>query len=493
MFKKIALALTSLLIANTAFAQTTPFSTYVSGLAPVTSISGVERIFTLQLSLPKTITPYQILSVVSGDCTMAAPPSIVCTKTNGANFVASATTDTTNASNISSGSLALTRLALASAFIYVGNGSNNPAAVAVSGDCTMTSAGVFTCLKVNGVSFVASATTDTTNAGNISSGTLSSARYAAVNLAASGNGGVTGRLPFANVAIGSLDTALGYWNATTLSATAIPNCTGALTYSTASHSFACNVGAGSGNIIASGTPSAAQIGVWVDATHLNGTPLSSLPTINAIRIQTFASSGTYFPSAGMQFVIFECVGAGAGGGGISGPGSNLAEGSPGGGSGGYSKDIETAATIGASQVFTIGSAGAGGVAGGGIGGSGGATSIGSFCVANGGTGALSGGTQSGGAGGTAGTGNILAIPGQPGGAGAYYHNAGLLPFGGVGGSSYFGNGGAAVSGNGSSTTGLTGTGFGAGGSGAMSQGTFATAAGGNGTSGKLIATEFTNQ
>jgi len=57
-----------------------------------------------------------------------------------------------------------------------------------------------------------------------------------------------GAVAINDLATGTQDTVIGYFGATTASATAVPNCTGALTYSTGTHTFGCNAGAGTGTV-----------------------------------------------------------------------------------------------------------------------------------------------------------------------------------------------------------------------------------------------------
>lgn len=60
--------------------------------------------------------------------------------------------------------------------LLLGVTGSPPQMATMSQDCTITNAGVITCTKTNNVAFAASATTDTTNASNIGSGTLNTAR-----------------------------------------------------------------------------------------------------------------------------------------------------------------------------------------------------------------------------------------------------------------------------------------------------------------------------
>jgi hypothetical protein len=57
-----------------------------------------------------------------------------------------------------------------------------------------------------------------------------------------------GTVALADLATGTQDTVIGYFGSTTASATAVPNCTGALTYSTGTHTFGCNASAGTGTV-----------------------------------------------------------------------------------------------------------------------------------------------------------------------------------------------------------------------------------------------------
>ncbi len=191
-----------------------------------------------------------------------------------------------------------------------------------------------------------------------------------------------------------------------------------------------------------------------------------------VQRQVFTASGTYTPSAGLLYADVEVIGGGGGSGYTR---------SGGGGAGSYSKSVLTAAAIGSSQAVTIGAAGVGGATSGTSGTNGGNSAFGTLVTAHGGNGSVSGSgyTVYGGAGGAAGTGNI-AIAGQSGGLGGYYS---ALEAAGAGGSTMYGAGGQITD---ATSTGINATGYGAGGGASME----ASTAGGNGSAGIVIVTEY---
>ena len=224
-------------------------------------------------------------------------------------------------------------------------------------------------------------------------------------------------------------------------------------------------------------------------------PGPDLTKFGSVASRLFTSSGTYTPTPGTLFAIIECVGGGAGGGSAVGNGFGAYFGGGGGGLGGYSRRRVTAALIGASQTVTIGAAGAGLTAQNVSGGNGGNTSVGTLCVANGGTGgggtSVSGSNILGGLGGAPGTGDVVAA-GRPGGIGEYRQAPGTIDVGcgGEGGLSYFGGGARAANSASSNNPGTAATNYGSGGAGASTANVSAGANGGAGSPGIVVITEF---
>lgn len=257
-------------------------------------------------------------------------------------------------------------------------------------------------------------------------------------------------------------------------------------------SVTCGTGLTGGTITTSGT---CALSTPVSTSN-GGTGVSTGAFIKT-NIQSFTSSGTYTPTAGLLYAIVECEGGGAGGGGAASTTAGTINGAGGGGGGGYARIVLSAATIGASQTVTIGAGGSGGAAGNNSGGDGGSTSLGTLCVATGGThgtGAAAGTVRGGGGSAGAGTTGAVLISGSLGvdGGASQVTTVGTI-FGGNGGGSVFGPGAAMTStGPFGGHDGVSAPIYGGGGSGG-SDASATNRAGGAGKGGIVIVTEFLNQ
>lgn len=141
---------------------------------------------------------------------------------------------------------------------------------------------------VNTLAALAKSTSATRYLSN--TGASNNPAWAQINLA----NGVTGNLPLANLVTGTQDTALGYFGSTTASAATLPNCAGALTYSTSTHTFGCNT---SGTVVATGTPVANQIAQWTNSTTVQGVNLASLLNAGS----GISITGTTSPTIALAF------------------------------------------------------------------------------------------------------------------------------------------------------------------------------------------------
>lgn len=208
-----------------------------------------------------------------------------------------------------------------------------------------------------------------------------------------------------------------------------------------------------------------------------------------VQMTAITTSGSFTPNANTLYGQVECVGGGGGGGGDTSPGTGGNSGG-GGGAGGYGRAIYTKAQL--AQTVTIGALGSQQGAATGL--AGGTTTFGGLMSVGGGGGGQGGSAgngSAGGAAGAAGTGTgVFGVAGGMGGAGGAVIGANGITsaFGGV---SFFGGmvTGNTV-GNTGGTPGIFAAGFGNGGGGGAASTSGGPVAGGSGTAGVCLVTEY---
>lgn len=286
---------------------------------------------------------------------------------------------------------------------------------------------------------------------------------------------------------GALSPVAGNWNIVGGTGVSTAGAGNTLTINT-SAAIATSYPADSGTAIPSGgILNVLGAGGTVTSGAGNTLTITSTSTVN-VAIQTFTTSGTYTPTAGMSYCIIECLGGGGAGGGAAATNGATYSGATGGSGGEYARGVFTAAAIGASKSVTIGAGGSGSA--GAIGGNGGNTSVGALISAFGGQGGNITGAETlqlliySNPGGTGGAGGNFRTPGGVGQWG--FAGQPSFALGGTGADSQYGAGG-----NGNIfAAGNPGLGYGSGGGGTSNGYNGLVRAGGNGASGIVIITEY---